>query len=52
MTIKCDQIVVQGEILAHSSISSVNIDYTVLIKVEKLTTHMHFWLKYGLHNFD
>ncbi len=51
MKVKCNQVVVQGEILANNSMSNVNIGCTILIKAKKLATHMHLWLKYWLHNF-
>jgi hypothetical protein len=43
MKVKCNQVVVQSEILANNSMSNVNLKYTILIKVEKLATHMHLW---------
>ncbi len=31
----------------HSFVFDVNIGYTILMKDEKLATHMHLWLKFG-----
>jgi hypothetical protein len=37
MKVKCNQVIVPGEILVNSSISIVNIGYTILIKDSNYT---------------